>query len=289
MYLLDCMKNTAAATLVRNSLHRGDSFDDLTKALHKRFEKPREVFLETVTELQQIGNLSCNAESLNQTVETVRGIIHTLDTYGDGSAHQLITAMLEANMSSELKREWIKKQDKPSVVPHIEVLVDFLMEQESIQVTTKLTTFKKTIDSSRNQRTRFGGPPVKPSKGTVLTVSNTTSCPACSQEHPIHQWSTFKGWTVDRRKNSARKHHLCYNCLGIGHALTSCPSKRRCRHCEGRHHTLLHAQPADSTSSASTEDSVSTQPVSQTRPVTPASGTSTESILQLTGRSQRSL
>ena len=105
MYLLDCMKNAAAATLVRNSLHRGDSFDDLTKALHKRFNKPREVFLKTVTELQQIGNLSCNAESLNQTVETVRGIIHTLDTYCDGSAHQLITAMLEANMSSELKRE----------------------------------------------------------------------------------------------------------------------------------------------------------------------------------------
>ena len=33
---------------------------------------------------------------------------------------------------------------------------------------------------------------------------------------------------------------MCFNCLSASHAAKNCPSKVLCRHCNGKHHSLLH-------------------------------------------------
>ena len=47
------------------------------------------------------------------------------------------------------------------------------------------------------------------------------------------------------RKALARQRHLCFNCLGTGHGVKTCPSKGRCRTCSQTHHTLLHPEVVD--------------------------------------------
>ena len=52
--------------------------------------------------------------------------------------------------------------------------------------------------------------------------------------------------------SAMKKKHLCSNCLSRGHSKESCQSKRTCRECSGRHHTLLHKP--DNSSFPSTTD-----------------------------------
>ena len=37
-----------------------------------------------------------------------------------------------------------------------------------------------------------------------------------------------------------KKHSLCFNCLSPSHSAKECASKVVCRHCNGKHHSLLH-------------------------------------------------
>ena len=53
---------------------------------------------------------------------------------------------------------------------------------------------------------------------------------------------------------------LCHNYLGRGHVKEACQSKRTCRECSGRHHTLLHrptnsppSQPSEQPTSSGTQ------------------------------------
>ncbi|XP_071579521.1 uncharacterized protein [Temnothorax nylanderi] len=45
-----------------------------------------------------------------------------------------------------------------------------------------------------------------------------------------------------QRKTLAKTQRCCYNCLGKGHFPSTCPSQKRCTHCQGKHHSLLHAE-----------------------------------------------
>ena len=65
-------------------------------------------------------------------------------------------------------------------------------------------------------------------------------CPACSEDHSVYQCPSFKEWPLDKRFSIHKKKHLCLNCLGRRHSRDSCQSKKTCRECSGRHHTMLH-------------------------------------------------
>ena len=63
----------------------------------------------------------------------------------------------------------------------------------------------------------------------------------------------------DGRKQHLSKYPHCMNCLGAGHSLKQCHSKRSCRDCGQRHHSILHVevtpqvpQPTDTAAASST-------------------------------------
>ena len=77
----------------------------------------------------------------------------------------------------------------------------------------------------------------------MRTNSSQSSCPACEQaEHSLYICPVFKSWSLDRKKAVIKKVKVCFNCLSIGHLSGSCPSRKSCRQCGGRHHTLLHSE-----------------------------------------------
>ena len=73
--------------------------------------------------------------------------------------------------------------------------------------------------------------------------SSRSSCPACKQaEHSLYICPVFKSLSLDRKKTVTKKVKACFNCLSIGHLSGSCPSRKSCRQCGRRHHTLLHSE-----------------------------------------------
>jgi len=67
--------------------------------------------------------------------------------------------------------------------------------------------------------------------------TRSRSCPYCKGGHSAIKCVTVKDSTS--KKAIITKAGLCYNCLSSSHRSADCPSKFRCRHCGGKHHTTI--------------------------------------------------
>lgn len=83
------------------------------------------------------------------------------------------------------------------------------------------------------------------SRNVLITssISNFSNpCLFCnSSAHNIYSCQSFMGLPIDRLISKARRICLCLNCLRNGHSTRFCRSKG-CKHCKGRHHSLLHLE-----------------------------------------------
>ena len=102
---------------------------------------------------------------------------------------------------------------------------------------------KTPTDNIGNQR-RFGR------KIGINTAQTTTerkeipmqeSCACCSEPHALWKCKRFGDKKESERRSLVKSAELCFNCLGR-HKVRTCESRARCRHCEGKHHTLLHRE-----------------------------------------------
>ena len=71
-------------------------------------------------------------------------------------------------------------------------------------------------------------------------------CPFCGHAHPLVKCPGFKGLSVPDRTRFVNDHHVCMNCLRVGHAVGECESPNRCFVCQRKHSAFLHVdQPAE--------------------------------------------
>jgi len=104
---------------------------------------------------------------------------------------------------------------------------------------------------------------VKPKQGksATLHVQRESNCTQCQNgNHPLYLCAAFKAKSVEERSSTASRLKVCHNCLSYNHFSGDCPSRRSCRDCGGRHHSLLHRQRSSDSSSGNTER----QPPAQT-------------------------
>jgi hypothetical protein len=67
------------------------------------------------------------------------------------------------------------------------------------------------------------------------------SCTLCRKPHALHGCKEFREKGArDRRQFVSSRSGVCFNCLSTQHQVAECPDERRCSHCEGKHHTLIH-------------------------------------------------
>ncbi|XP_059219471.1 uncharacterized protein LOC131997352 [Stomoxys calcitrans] len=66
------------------------------------------------------------------------------------------------------------------------------------------------------------------------------SCGLCQQDHALSSCARFRGLTPFHRYETVERRGYCRNCLARSHLAPDCPSITGCRHCNYRHHSLLH-------------------------------------------------
>jgi hypothetical protein len=77
------------------------------------------------------------------------------------------------------------------------------------------------------------------------STRGATKCNFCDGAgHFTNKCEAFRQLTVDKRREAVKAKKLCFNCLSRDHISANCTSKHTCIMCNGRHHSLLHVEPA---------------------------------------------
>lgn len=87
-------------------------------------------------------------------------------------------------------------------------------------------------------------------------VNTLGGSPFCHKKrHSIGFCRSFWKLTVAGRREFVEKSSLCLNCMGSSHIVKECPSSYKCRKCDRSHHTLLHIESSQSSSSVKSASS----------------------------------
>ena len=100
--------------------------------------------------------------------------------------------------------------------------------------------------------------PRRSSTSALCASMQVKQCCVCRKNHHVWSCVNFLSLAVKDRFRMALSKGLCFRCLEAGHVAQSC-EKPPCKHCRGKHHSLLHVDSVSSGSSA-------TPPSSQTSP-----------------------
>ena len=155
----------------------------------------------------------------------------------------MMVAAAEKGLTKKAMAEWTAYLAKGKASPMMETLREFLLQkaeeldEEDTTSKTPVATFKHSAAPSKPYN-----PGRKPARNAVLyTKEFTASCKMCNDAHHVlYQCSQLKSLTVDQRQSTVQRLKVCTNCLGSDHLLKNCFSKRSCRTCGRKHHTLLH-------------------------------------------------
>ncbi|XP_062557323.1 uncharacterized protein LOC134222195 [Armigeres subalbatus] len=174
-------------------------------------------------------------------------ILHQLgeptDSWGAILEHLLCTRLHDDSLKA-----W---EDHASTVdnPNYTCLIEFLQRRirvlESISVNHHHSNSNTTVQPPNVKR--FHNHQRLSSYSSTATANGR--CPACGQQHPLLRCQKFYRSSVSERLNVVNAYRLCINCLCANHIARDCSSNFNCKHCNRRHHSLLHTSPSEEHSS----------------------------------------
>ncbi|KMQ91466.1 transposon polyprotein [Lasius niger] len=153
--------------------------------------------------------------------------------------------ILVEKLDSSSRLLWESSQSSSKEFPTYEKLKEFLLTRaRALDAATPRTA--TAVSSTRSRRS---GNKDEVSSHTTSTGADDKGppCPICKERHVLRSCAKFKAYTAEQRRDQVRKRKVCFNCLGQGHMVSACPSANRCRHCQEKHHSLLHLVEAAST------------------------------------------
>ncbi len=178
--------------------------------------------------------------------ELLTKYLNIIDKFGDGSASQLVTAFFEAMMDNTLSQEWYRFLVTADKVPHAEKMVEFMDTRNRIltskSVDSKPSHFKSSPNNTwKNSSSKMTAKGDKPKPHYALVANSTLTCGLCNEkEHALYYCNKFKEMEAADRRNHMSSTNHCFNCLGPGHTAKQCHSKKTCKTCSGKHHSMLH-------------------------------------------------
>ncbi|KAM8718283.1 hypothetical protein ACLKA7_000985 [Drosophila subpalustris] len=240
---------------IGDSMCRHDSvegYDTAWERLIERYNRPRHVvnsLLEAFMELPttKISNVSVLRKVTDGANEIVRG----LDAIGQPGRDCWIAYLLLAKLDPESRRKWAEiSQDNMS--PTIDDLFKFLDARcEEFELSQGHATAEAATCNNNNDKSK------KSTRNLMATGQG--ACVKCgSTEHLLFGCSQFHNMSIEQRRSYIKDKLLCFNCLKPGHTSAKCGSAHSCKHCRGRHNTLLHTQVPPLQSSANQTQQIKT-------------------------------
>ncbi|XP_035898857.1 uncharacterized protein LOC118506181 [Anopheles stephensi] len=226
-----------AAGIINASMMNSNNFESVWEILVQRFENPRLIVDKHIAGLLHLKALPReSAKDLRHLAETCKAHVDGLifmEKPIDGTSNLIITHILSSCLDAETRKLW-ERSLKHGEFPELYKTLEFITRQTEV------------LESCATKEPQQRQPSGKPAS-TKAFVSSTPNppqlcCALCKQQHPLHKCPTFLILTTTDKIEKLKTLNRCFNCFGTGHAVSKCPSPWSCRHCKGRHHTLIHVE-----------------------------------------------
>ncbi|KAL9985156.1 hypothetical protein ACROYT_G007526 [Oculina patagonica] len=182
----------------------------------------------------------------------VRSLIHLPRLTSDDatSMRKFYDEVIVYKLPKEVVEKWEleldeekAKQDCVEVKTLFAFLEQLIRAKESSQ-TPSLDSKASSKENPGNREGRFKFyRSQKSSTFALCAATQESKCVICYKNHGLKSCVTFLSLPVKERFRKATSKGLCFRCLESGHRAEVC-QKPPCKHCQGRHHSLLHQDSA---------------------------------------------
>ncbi|XP_058840761.1 uncharacterized protein LOC131696228 [Topomyia yanbarensis] len=243
-YLRASLKGDAAR-IIQSIQTSGNNYPIAWKLITDRFDNTNLLVKQHVSALFNIPPVRKeSASGLSDLVDNFERHIQILDTLEDEKDHwnSVIVELLSSRLDPSSQREW-ESECSEAERPNYKDLVDFVHKRARMLQSLKLShqNTNTAVDVKQTKVRTFSH---------VTTSEHVAKCVACNHAHLLFQCDVFRGFSPQQRFDVVKRHGICINCLKGQHFAKNCTGGV-CKHCNQKHHTLLHLGPAPSHPSTS--------------------------------------
>jgi len=241
-YLKTCLTGDAAR-LVTNLKVTDTTFSVAWQTLTSRYENKRVLISAQLDRLFSLKPIKArSAQELNTMMTTVIESLGALEALNCPTKtwDPLLVHQLARLLDQDTREAWEVKLGPATLYPTLREFEEFVIGHARA-----LESMASTSGKSAKEKGRFSLFPTKSdtkSRSLIATTPHAKAggeCRLCKSTHSLFNCPTYLSQPTERRKRTAIRLNLCFNCLGT-HAASLCPSSRRCRKCGNKHHTTLH-------------------------------------------------
>ncbi|XP_070074050.1 uncharacterized protein [Drosophila takahashii] len=235
-----------AANLLSHMSITESAYYSAWERVNERYNRPRHIvnsLLDTFMELVAAPN--GEVSNLRKLTDGANEIIRGLDAVGETSRDCWVIHLVLAKIDPDSRRKWIE-DTRGAATPTVTDLFKFLDDRcEDFELSQATSAIKLDPGSHTDK-------PAKTKR--ALIAVNSGNCGKCgSADHQLYRCSQFQNLNIEHRRSFVKGKSLCFNCLRPGHRSSQCKSKHSCKHCNGRHHSLVHPENMDSMTIASAD------------------------------------
>ena len=253
-FLAMTMKCKEGKEIIDSHTRCSPDYEAAVRALKERYDQPRVTSRTTHQSFAQHGWELTN-EGIGQIITLIQRTIATMKECAVDSLETIYNVIAELHMPDAFFRYWTEKTADAKTPPNSDKLIEMLQQY-------RLRLQGRTIDASSTPKSSTVHPAKQrqwKSSSTTFHVQKDNDCALCHDgNHPLYLCDAFKAKSVEDRSSAASRLKVCTNCLSYNHFSRDCPSRRSCRECGSRHHSLLHRQRS---SFHTTEDNTARPPI----------------------------
>lgn len=255
VYLQQAIKGGSARNAIEGLSRSGDNYSEAISCLKSRYDRPRLIHRTHVQRIVDVSSLKDGGgKELRRLHDTVLQHLRALKTLGHEPSSTFVTSILELKLDQNMMFEWQKHSQESTDVPHYQKLLDFIdLRAQAAEVSISDAGKRSRNDTWQAKRPNTGCKPVASHASIADSIPVCVACKA--DKHPLHACPKFKSFPHSKMLSTLKSNNLCMNCLKAGHFVRDCQSSHRCRKCQKSHHTLLHLENRNDSTTESADGS----------------------------------
>ena len=249
-YLMRSLKGSAAEAVKGFAVVQGN-YKPVLETLKERFGHTRLILDAHVRSLIHLPRLSSDdATSMRKFYDEVIGHVRSVESMGEKFNSETLAPVLVPLIVDKLPKEVVEKwelelNEEKAKQDCVEVKILFTFLEQLIRA--KESSQPPSLNSKVPAKENFGNREnrfkfnrsQKSSTSALCATTHEGKCVVCYKNHGLKSCVSFLSLPVNERFRKAASKGLCFRCLEPGHRAEMC-QKPPCKHCQGRHHSLLH-------------------------------------------------